>query len=88
MIPATRTITTSPAGSFSTALASPSKQRVLGVYTSSALALVLIHIVMAYVLEQADPRLGFFVKSRHVKHLYLATSSFTLFYLSESIHTT
>lgn len=67
MMPATRTITTSPASSLSTALAKPSKRRALGVYASSALVLVLIHVAMAYALELVDPKLGFFVKSRYVE---------------------
>ena len=65
-ISATRTPTTSPLSSIKVSLAKTSTKAALAVYVVSSLSVMLIHVTAAYVVEQNDPKLSLFVKSKCV----------------------
>jgi len=65
-ISATRTPTTSPLSSIKVSLAKTSTKAALAVYVVSSLSVTLIHVTAAYVVEQDDPKLSLFVKSKCV----------------------
>lgn len=64
----TRATATSPANSLSNALAKPNSRRAFLVYIVSALVLVLVHTILSYAVESADPKLRLFVKSKKHPH--------------------